>query len=102
MFGPIGGPELFLILIIALIIFGPRKLPEVGKSMGKMLVEFRRASTDFKRTIEGEIEAERLSTSAPRPAPPPETTEARTPPVPPPAVTAPPDPTPSSTPVEPE
>jgi len=87
MFGPIGGPELFLILIIALIVFGPRKLPEVGKSMGKMLVEFRRASTDFKRTIEGEIEAEKLQTHAPPPAPPP-STEARTPAAPAPAADA--------------
>ena len=59
MFGTLGGPELFLILVIALIVFGPRKLPEIGKSVGKMLVEFRRASTDFRHTIEGEIEAER-------------------------------------------
>jgi sec-independent protein translocase protein TatA len=87
MFGPIGGPELFLILIIALIVFGPRKLPEVGKSMGKMLVEFRRASTDFKRTIEGEIEAEKLQTQAPAPAPPP-ATEARTPAAPAPSADA--------------
>ena len=65
MFGTLGGPEIFLILVIALIIFGPRKLPEIGKSVGKMLVEFRRASTDFKRTIEGEIEAERPRPSEP-------------------------------------
>lgn len=57
--GPLGGPELILILVIALIVFGPRKLPEIGKSMGKMLVEFRRASTDFKRTLETEVETEK-------------------------------------------
>jgi TatA/E family protein of Tat protein translocase len=59
MFGSLGGPELLLILVVALIVFGPRKLPEIGKSMGKMLVEFRRASNDFKRTIETEVESEK-------------------------------------------
>lgn len=59
MFGPLGGPELILILVVALIVFGPRKLPEIGKSMGKMLVEFRRASTEFKRTLETEVETEK-------------------------------------------
>ncbi len=58
MFGTLGGPELFLILVVALIVFGPRRLPEIGKSMGKMLAEFRKASNDFKRTIEDEIESE--------------------------------------------
>jgi Tat protein translocase TatB subunit len=78
MFGTLGGPELFLILVIALIVFGPRKLPEIGKSIGKMLVEFRRASNDFKRTIEEEVEADKLkhaldttSSAAPSVAPPP-------------------------------
>ncbi len=60
MFGTLGGPEILLILVIALIVFGPRKLPEIGKSIGKMLVEFRKASTDFKRTIEEEVEAEKV------------------------------------------
>ena len=60
MFGTLGGPELLLILVIALIVFGPTKLPEMGKSLGKMLVEFRRASNDFKRTIEDEVEADKM------------------------------------------
>ena len=60
MFGTLGGPELLLILVIALIVFGPRKLPEIGKSLGKMMVEFRRASNDFQRTIEEEVEADKL------------------------------------------
>jgi TatA/E family protein of Tat protein translocase len=59
MFGTLGGPEVILILVVALIVFGPRRLPEIGKSMGKMLAEFRKASTDFKRTIEDELEAEK-------------------------------------------
>jgi Tat protein translocase TatB subunit len=60
MFGTIGGPELLLIFVIALIFFGPRKLPEIGRSLGKMMAEFRRASNDLKRTIEDEVEADRL------------------------------------------
>jgi Tat protein translocase TatB subunit len=71
MFGTLGGPELLLILVIALIVFGPRKLPEIGKSLGKMMVEFRRASNDFKRTIEEEVEADKMRSSlevAPEPA----------------------------------
>src|SRR6266852_3431380 len=65
MFGTLGGPEVVLILVIALIVFGPRRLPEIGKSMGKMLAEFRKASNDFKRTIEDELEAEKTKESEP-------------------------------------
>jgi len=65
MFGTIGGPELVLILIIALIVFGPRKLPEIGKTLGKTIVEFRKASTEFQRTIEQEIESEKRREAAP-------------------------------------
>jgi sec-independent protein translocase protein TatA len=65
MFGPLGGPELILILVLALIVFGPRRLPEIGKSMGKLLAEFRKASTDFQRTIEDEVEAEKYKAAAP-------------------------------------
>jgi Tat protein translocase TatB subunit len=74
MIGSLGGPEIFLILVIALIVFGPRKLPEIGKSVGKMLAEFRKASNDFKRTIEEEVEADKLRALASPdvpPAPPP-------------------------------
>ena len=94
MFGTIGGPELILILVIALIVFGPRKLPDIGKSVGKMMAEFRRASNDFKRTIEEEVEAEKRQVPLPPPA---ETTAATTTdtgaihPAPAPAVVTPPD-----------
>ncbi len=58
MFGSIGVPELIIIFIIALLIFGPRKLPKIGKSIGRTLAEFKRASSDLKSTLEDEIEAE--------------------------------------------
>jgi sec-independent protein translocase protein TatA len=56
MFGSIGMPELILIFVVALLVFGPRKLPEIGKSLGKGLSEFKRASEELKKTIEQEIE----------------------------------------------
>src|SRR2546430_12999044 len=55
MFGSIGMPELIIIFVIALIIFGPRKLPELGRSLGKGLSEFKRASNELKSTLEEEI-----------------------------------------------
>ena len=58
MFGSIGMPELIIIFVIALIIFGPRKLPELGKSLGKSLAEFKRASNELKSTLEEEIRIE--------------------------------------------
>jgi Tat protein translocase TatB subunit len=63
MFGTLGGPELFLIFVVALIVFGPRKLPEIGKSLGKMMAEFRKASNEFRSTIESEVEAEKIRDS---------------------------------------
>lgn len=58
MFGSIGMPELIIILVIALIIFGPRKLPELGKSLGRSLNEFKKASQDLQNTLEQEIKIE--------------------------------------------
>lgn len=60
MFGTLGGPELFLIFVVALIVFGPRKLPDIGKSLGRMMAEFRKASNEFRSTIESEVEAEKI------------------------------------------
>jgi TatA/E family protein of Tat protein translocase len=58
MLGSIGMPELIIIFVIALIIFGPRKLPELGRSLGKSLAEFKRASNELKSTLEEEIRLE--------------------------------------------
>lgn len=58
MFGPLGMPELIIIFVIALIVFGPRKLPELGKSLGKSLAEFKRASNELRNSLEEEIRVE--------------------------------------------
>jgi TatA/E family protein of Tat protein translocase len=60
MFGSIGLPELLLIFVIALLLFGPRKLPDIGKSLGKAMGEFRRASNDLQRSLEEEVAADEL------------------------------------------
>jgi TatA/E family protein of Tat protein translocase len=57
--GGLGVPEMLVILVVALVIFGPRKLPELGKTLGQSLAQFRKASEDFKRTWEDEVEVEK-------------------------------------------
>ena len=69
MFGTLGGQEILFILVIALIVFGPRKLPDIGKNIGRMMAEFRKASNDFKRTLEDEVEADKVRTVEPAAAP---------------------------------
>lgn len=63
MFGPIGMPELLVIMVLALIIFGPRKLPELGRSLGRSLNEFKRASNELKHTLDEEIRVEEQRTT---------------------------------------
>ena len=58
--GSIGGPELLLILVLAFLLFGPRRLPEIGRSLGKMMGEFRRATMEFRTGVEREIELEKF------------------------------------------
>jgi len=59
----LGMPEVVLILVIALIVFGPRKLPELGKSLGQAMSQFRRASEDFKRTWEQEVDLDKVKST---------------------------------------
>ncbi len=56
--GPIGVPELIILLVVALIVFGPRKLPELGRSLGRSIGEFKRASNELRNTLDDEIRAE--------------------------------------------
>jgi TatA/E family protein of Tat protein translocase len=67
MFGNLGFTELLFIFVIALIFFGPRKLPELGKSLGETLAGFKRASEDFKRSWEEEVDQEKKRTPPPAP-----------------------------------
>jgi TatA/E family protein of Tat protein translocase len=74
MIGSLGVPELLFILVLALLIFGPRKLPEIGRTLGRALGEFRRATSDLKRTLDVELAAEDFRPSpstGPSAAPPP-------------------------------
>jgi len=58
--GPLGVPEMLFILVLVLLVFGPKRLPEVGKMVGKGLGEFRRASNELKRSIQTELALEEL------------------------------------------
>jgi TatA/E family protein of Tat protein translocase len=54
-FGSLGFTEIAFILVLALLLFGPKRLPEIGRTIGKGLAEFRRASNDLRRTLESEV-----------------------------------------------
>jgi TatA/E family protein of Tat protein translocase len=65
MFGSLGLPELLMIFAVILIVFGPRRIPEIGRTLGKALAEFRKATDDLKGTIEREVRLEELKKIAP-------------------------------------
>jgi TatA/E family protein of Tat protein translocase len=65
MFPSLGMTELIVIFTIALLVFGPRKLPELGRSLGKSLQEFKRASNELKHTLDEEISLEEKQRPAP-------------------------------------
>ncbi|HEX8171485.1 MAG TPA: Sec-independent protein translocase protein TatB [Thermoanaerobaculia bacterium] len=92
MLGSLGFPELLLIFIVVLIVFGPRRLPEIGRTLGKALGEFRKATDDLKSTIEREVRLEELKGIAPTSMAsiitPPESVSRSEPPPPPVAVAA--------------
>jgi sec-independent protein translocase protein TatA len=74
MFGSIGMPELIVIFVIALLVFGPRKLPDLGRSLGKTLAEFRKASNELRSTLEEEVRLDEQKAAVPAatiPQPPP-------------------------------
>ena len=62
--GPVGIQEMIVIFLVALVLFGPKKLPELGRTIGKALTEFRRASNDLKATFEREMQSLERETAA--------------------------------------
>lgn len=78
MFGSLGFPELMLIFLVALVVFGPRKLPDIGRSIGKALGEFKRATHDLKSTLEEEVRIEDQKLMISPPATPPTPTTPQT------------------------
>lgn len=60
MFGSLGFPELMLIFAVALIVFGPKRMPEIGRSLGKALGEFKKATNDLKLTLEEEVRVDEM------------------------------------------
>jgi sec-independent protein translocase protein TatB len=68
MFG-IGMTELMVILVVALVVFGPTRLPELARSLGRAMAEFRRASTDLRQTFNEAVEDPKPQPAPPQPAP---------------------------------
>jgi sec-independent protein translocase protein TatA len=64
MFGSIGPTELILIFVVALLVFGPKRLPEIGRSVGKAIREFKKTSEEIKGRIEEEIQASEIKDAA--------------------------------------
>jgi len=68
----VGMHELLVILIVALLVLGPKRLPEIARSLGKGMAEFRRASTEFQRTLSASLEEPPPAAPPRQPAMPPE------------------------------
>lgn len=82
--GSLGFTEILFILLLALLLFGPNKLPELGRMVGKALAEFRRASTDLRATLDDEMrslerEANKVTPASPTITPPASSEETKTP-----------------------
>ncbi len=60
MFGPFDGFEIIVLLALGLMIFGPRRLPEIGRTLGKAMFEFRRAASELRTSIEREVDLEEI------------------------------------------
>ena len=67
MFGSLGMSELLVIFVIALVVFGPRKLPELGRALGKSIAEFKKATSEFQNTIANEIREDAARQVVPTP-----------------------------------
>jgi len=78
MLGSLGMPELIVIFVIALIVFGPRKLPELGRSLGRGINEFKKATSALQSTLEDEVRAEEQRDQAAKVSPPPAAAPAAT------------------------
>ena len=62
--GPLGFTEIAFIFVLALLIFGPKKLPEIGRTLGRAIGEFRKATNELKRSINTELALEEMPTPA--------------------------------------
>ncbi|PYR77359.1 MAG: twin-arginine translocase TatA/TatE family subunit [Acidobacteria bacterium] len=73
MLGSVGMPELIIIMVIALMVFGPRRLPELGRAVGQTINEFKKGANDLRNTVEEEVRREEQRTRAAQaePTPPP-------------------------------
>jgi TatA/E family protein of Tat protein translocase len=69
-FGSLGITEIAVIMVLALLLFGPKRLPEIGRTIGKGMAEFRRATNDLKRTFESEMAIDETPVRRPPPATP--------------------------------
>lgn len=64
--GPVGVPEMVVIFLVALVLFGPKKLPELGRTLGKAITEFRRAQSELKATFDRELRNLERETESPK------------------------------------